>query len=189
MLPWDAAAAAFVPAADAMALTADVSYGAMWAALRPLLRAATAVRRLDDWVNACLGRAAAGGGGAGGGAAGAGAAEGVPVPLWLLRVAGYKGLRGAAAGRGAPAVRLVAGPTLTALHQVGAGVGVLDTCCVQRASTGIALVLLLLLLLLLPHRCMPSPQPVAQLQLRPERVTNPTSTSQPSSHTPLPRRQ
>ncbi|GIL96984.1 hypothetical protein Vretimale_2709, partial [Volvox reticuliferus] len=135
-IPWDPVKCSFLPSDD-LYLAVDVSYGAVRAAVRPLIRAATGIRQLDDWVQICLQRHRSGTpptaaaaaatpsvtpsgtastgrrslleGVAAAGAGGGGSAEGsLEVPAWLLD---------AAAVKGRTMLRLVQGPTLQALHQ------------------------------------------------------------------------
>ncbi|GLC37234.1 hypothetical protein PLESTM_000559100 [Pleodorina starrii] len=54
-ISWDTAKSSFVPS-DELFLASDVSFSAVRAAVRPLIRAATGIRRLDDWVRTCLHR-------------------------------------------------------------------------------------------------------------------------------------
>ncbi|GIL46175.1 hypothetical protein Vafri_3217 [Volvox africanus] len=132
-IPWDPAKCSFLPTDD-LYLAVDVSYGAVRAAVRPLIRAATGIRRLDDWAQICLHRHCSGApptaaaaaatpsasgaatarrtpleGAAAAGAGGGGGVEGsLEVPAWLLDAAGVKSRT---------ILRLVQGPTLQALHQ------------------------------------------------------------------------
>ncbi|EFJ40308.1 hypothetical protein VOLCADRAFT_108227 [Volvox carteri f. nagariensis] len=142
-ISWDPVNCSFV-AADDLYLAADVSFGAVRSAVRSVIRASTAVRRLDDWVQTCLLRHCGGGAGstpgnqtAGGGsgtaaggrkppasapAASAVPGGGAPVvagggswPAGSLEVPAW--LLTAADVKGRTGLRLVQGPTLQALHQ------------------------------------------------------------------------
>ncbi|GFR45572.1 hypothetical protein Agub_g6966, partial [Astrephomene gubernaculifera] len=53
LISWDPVTCSFLPAED-LHLSANLTYGTVHTAVRPLLSAATAVRRLHDWVHTCL---------------------------------------------------------------------------------------------------------------------------------------
>ncbi|GLI59184.1 hypothetical protein VaNZ11_001016 [Volvox africanus] len=137
-IPWDPVKCSFLPTDD-LCLAVDVSYGAVRAAVRPLIRAATGIRRLNDWAQICLHRHGSGApptaaaaaappsasgtavsgrrtpldgvaaAGAGGGGSGSGGVEG------SLEVPAW--LLDAAGVKGRTILRLVQGPTLQALHK------------------------------------------------------------------------